>query len=112
MVRVHRMTIQTLDAILTHRIPSPNLASDLYSMHETYLHADDVPGAGNCSAALALVAAASRDAQGARHQLAEARREYGHGRTDGTLNAAGAHLTTTIDRLLIKLEAELHRGEP
>jgi hypothetical protein len=105
LVRQQRMLLTALAAVLAHRQPPTDLQQRLQSLHDTYANADDLPGAGNCTATLAVVAAARQDLAYARELLGSARREYATGRPDGTPVPSGEALLTALHRLLDRLPA-------
>lgn len=116
LVRQQRMLLTALAALLAGQEPPPGLRQRLRSLHDTYASADDLPGAANCTAALAVAAAARRDLAHARDLLARARGEYSAGRPDGTPVPSGAALLAALQRLLDRLDQRStranHHGPP
>jgi hypothetical protein len=106
LVRAHGYQARALRSFLTKRSPPTGLVDQVQSLRDSYSDANDLPGAGNCSATLALIAAATSDWDRADQQLARARIEYQTGRTDGSMNAAGALLTQTVSRLIARCSHE------
>jgi tetratricopeptide (TPR) repeat protein len=103
LVRQQRYLAEGLTALIWRRPARPSLENDLTDLHDAYLHADDLPGAGNCSCALAVLAAARQDAQRSAELRHRAELEYRYGFWDRQPNYAGAALLSRIDRLLGKL---------
>lgn len=103
LVRQHRLLLTALAALLSSREPPQGLEKALESLHDAYVNADDMPGAGNCTATLAVVAAAQKNLQRARYHLTAAGDEYRMGRPDGMPIPSGAALHIAIDRLLRRL---------
>lgn len=104
LIRQHHMLLVALAALLARREPPPDLQQRLQSLHDTYSNADDLPGAANCTATLAVAAAAKQDLARASELLASARREYSAGRPDGTPVPSGEALLTALHRLLQRLD--------
>jgi hypothetical protein len=100
LIRHHRMHLLALAALLRKRTPGGGLTTRVRSLRLTYENADDLPGAGNCTVTLAVLAAADRDPARARALLAEAREQYSAGRPDGLPLPSGAALLAVIARLL------------
>jgi hypothetical protein len=106
LVRQQRYLAESLTVMLRHRPARPRLEADLVELHDAYLHADDLPGAGNCSSALAVLAAARHDTPGTTGLRRRAELEYRYGSWDQEPNYSGARLLDRIDRILLRLGQE------
>lgn len=99
--RQHGLSLQVLSAFLSGRAATAANERELRDLRAVYLAADDLPGAGNCTAALSL-AAAARDAwPEASQELGRARTEFRYGEADlaRPMIAAGAALVSRLQLL-------------
>lgn len=97
LARSHNLLLQALAAYYRGVAPDPSLAGALARLRDTYSNAGDDAGAGNCVAALAVVAAAAGDPSMAAAFLNQARGLYGTGRPQGRPLPSGEAL---VGRLL------------
>jgi hypothetical protein len=98
LIRQQRLLLTALASLLSRRPVADELATALRVLHEAYRNADDIAGAGNCTAALAVVAAANHDISTARTLLDTAWDEYLDGRAEPI--AAGVALVTVLRRIV------------
>jgi hypothetical protein len=104
LVRQQRMMLTALAALLSHRPAPTGLDGELRGLHDAYHAADDLPGAGNCTAARAVVAVATGDVAAGRALLDAARLEYAWGRHDRDPLPSGAALVVVLSRLFDRIE--------
>jgi len=95
----HQLLALALSTALEHRQPDPNWTSRLESLATTYINAGDFPGAGNCCAALAVLALADDDLDCAEMRLRRAADYYAEGRADQSLISSGASLLERLQAL-------------
>jgi hypothetical protein len=104
LVRQQRLLLLSLAAVLRRRAPASSVTDGLTALHNTYLNGDDLPGAGNCTAALALVAAAVGDQARSDDLLAKAWSEYSYDQEGHAPYPSGAALIGRIRRIISRLE--------
>lgn len=100
LIRQHRGLLRSLAALLRGRPAPADVRADMRALRATYRAADDLPGAGNCTVTLAVLARADGDRPGARALLGEALAEYTAGRPDGRPLASGEALLKVMSRLV------------
>jgi len=100
LIRQHRLLLSAYACLLSGQPPPPGLQEDLESLRDAYRSADDLPGSGNLTATLAVVAAARRDLPHARRLIEEARTDYAAGRPGHQPIASGEALLAAIQRIL------------
>lgn len=100
----HRQLSLALGCLLGGRRPHEGLAEAVSELRERYRHADDLPGAGNCEATLAVLALADGDRARAERLLERALTLYAR---DGEYEPApsGAALVDRVRRLAERLPA-------
>lgn len=98
-----RLTLTVLAAALSRHAVHSDVVKDLSALRLTYRHAGDFPGAGNCSLALALAAAANGEHPASEQLLSQSWEDHRQGRATGQplAGAKAAHARTRqiIDRL-------------
>jgi hypothetical protein len=100
----HRLLALALAALLRGRAPDLAWQAQLESLADSYRHAGDLAGAGNCTAALAVIRMAT-DRQDVAHQhLMEARELYAEGRFDRQPLPSGAALLERLELLFERLQ--------
>ncbi|XVV15291.1 hypothetical protein ACQP2X_13400 [Actinoplanes sp. CA-131856] len=102
LVRQHRALLRALAALLRGAPAPSGVQADMRSLRATYRAADDLPGAGNCTVTLAVLARADGDRRLARVLLNEALVEYAEGRPDGHPLPSGEALVKVMNRLIAK----------
>ncbi|MEU8006398.1 hypothetical protein AB0B66_35015 [Catellatospora sp. NPDC049111] len=100
LIRQHRALLLALTALLRGRPGPADVRSDMRALRDTYRAADDLPGAGNCSLTLAVLACADGDHAEARALTARALAEYAAGRPAGQPLASGKALVDVVTRLI------------
>ncbi|MGP0100875.1 MAG: hypothetical protein ACLPUT_04535 [Solirubrobacteraceae bacterium] len=95
----HRLLALSLAALLRGDAPDPAWQEQLALLADNYRHAGDRVGAGNCVAALAVIAMATRREDRARQLLVDAHELYTEGRADRQPIASGAALLERLRRL-------------
>jgi hypothetical protein len=96
LANTHRLTALALLALIETTPPDPSWREQLEQLADSYTFLGDMPGAGNCIAALAIIARSSGEPTRADELLADARTAYTEHRADGRIYTSGAAL---IDRL-------------
>jgi hypothetical protein len=102
LVRSHRLLLLALATLLSGRDPDPELTPAVLSLRNTCLTADDLPGAGNCSVSLAVIAIAGKEFALAEGLLEMARGQFTDGR-GGVPITSGAALLSIGVRLLSRV---------
>jgi hypothetical protein len=105
LIRSHRLLLIALAALLSGREPDAHLRPAVLSLRNTYLTADDLPGAGNCSVTLAVIAIAGKDFTVAENLLATALEQFTAGR-NGMPITSGAALHSVGTRLLARVRGD------
>ena len=105
LVRQQRLLLTALTALLRGAPPPPDLDRQLRELHHAYRAADDMPGAGNCTAGRAVVTAAQHDLDAAGRLLDEAAREYAWDGDNRPPLASGAALVDVLRRLFARRRA-------
>lgn len=100
LIRQHRLLLAAYASLLAGRQPPPHLVPETRSLRESYRSADDLPGSGNLTATLAVLAAAAGDLAHAHALLDDARTDYTAGRPDGIPIASGDALLNVVAQLL------------
>jgi hypothetical protein len=95
----HRLLALALSALLRGTAPDSGWAQELESLADSYRNAGDSAGAGNCTAALAVIEMAAGRRGPACQRLEEARDLYVEGRSDDRPIASGAALLTRLTAL-------------
>ncbi|GAA4470832.1 hypothetical protein GCM10023170_088300 [Phytohabitans houttuyneae] len=102
LIRHHRATLLALNALLRGHPAPEHLRSDIRALRDTYRAADDLQGAGNCTATLAVLACADSDPVAARALTDEALTEYTAGRPDGRPLPSAELMIGVVTRLVEK----------
>jgi hypothetical protein len=102
LIRQHRALLRALDALLGGRPAPAGIRADMLALRATYRAADDRPGAGNCTVALAVLAQADGDRSRASALLDEATAEYAAGRPDGRPLPSGQAVVDVMKRLFVR----------
>lgn len=100
LIRQHRLLLSAYACLLAGRTPPHGLEQEIQSLRDAYRSADDLPGSGNLTATLAVVAAAQRDRDSATRLIDEAHNDYTVGRPDSQPIASGQALLVAIQRIL------------
>jgi hypothetical protein len=109
LVRQQRMMLTALAALLSGRPAPAGLDGELRRLHDAYRAADDLPGAGNCTAARAVVAVTTGDIRAGRVLLDRARLEYAWERHDRDPLPSGAALVVVLTRIIDRIEQRTGR---
>jgi hypothetical protein len=99
LVRQQRLLLTALAELLSGHHPPETLDRELRELHDAYHAADDLPGAGNCTAARAAVAVAIGDRAAAQSLLDQASHEYAWERHDRDPLPSGAALVEVLGRI-------------
>jgi hypothetical protein len=100
LIRQHRLLLSAYACLFSRQPAQAELQQEIESLRDAYRTADDLPGSGNLSATLAVVAASQKDWPRARCLIGEARRDYTAGRPDAQPIASGEALLLAIQRIL------------
>jgi tetratricopeptide (TPR) repeat protein len=103
LVRQQRYLAEALTSLFRQHPGRAGLEGDLTDLHDAYLHADDLPGAGNCTTALAVLAAAGQDIGLFTELHRKAEFEYRYGSWERQPNYSGSALLNRVDRLVAKV---------
>ncbi|SNY64248.1 hypothetical protein [Paractinoplanes atraurantiacus] len=100
LIRQHRAMLRAVGALLRGTPAPSDVRADMRALRATYRAADDLPGAGNCTVTLAVLARAEGDRPAAHALLGEALTDYAAGRPDGRPLPSGEALVKVMTRLI------------
>jgi hypothetical protein len=105
LVQQQRLLLEALSALFLRRPPRQDLDVQLRNLHDAYHSANDLPGAGNCTAARAIVATARGDqSDTVMAMLDKAKYEFAWERHDRDPIVAGAALVAVLARVIDRAE--------
>jgi hypothetical protein len=102
LIRQHRLLLSAYESLLASQPPPPGLQREIQSLRDSYRNANDLPGAGNLAATLAIVATTQKDTASARRLIDEAREDYTAGRPDARPIASGQALLHAVARIIAR----------
>lgn len=98
----HHLLALALAALTSGRAPDAAWRKRLEELADSYRHAGDLPGAGNCTATLAVVEMADNQPDRAEALLVQAREFYVENRPNGQPIVSGAALLERLKRLFAR----------